>query len=1043
MPYQSVFSGGKLISPDKPSSLLDKIGGDFVPGQDYQARAAQAIAQGTVQPGATSTYKVPALPKAKDDPGTTTPSNGIFNSALTYARALLTDPGKTVNRVITGQGVSRVDNGAVISDRMPLSQSSKIKSDLGGGGSNGPTTQLDHTIPLEIGGTNDKSNLKLMPKQQDMSNSDAENYLGQALKLGMVNGNQATDIMSQYKKGYINDKQLVAMVKAYSTGPKASSVGIGDVGGAFKDALNKVIVQPAVGIAEGVAEQAGHAATELSASPLNVFTPKPQDVIEHTANDIQSQLIAGGMSKDKAQTIANQVRTKGYDQFLKEAGIGINDSPITIGRKAVGNIGGTVSNFLPVGQALKSTALIGRVIKSALFGATAGGVGNLASDNLTPQSEATAIGGGALVGGLLPAAAEGANSLIGKGVQAIRGRSPIGPVDLPPGISHPDNMQTPVSTAAKPPEVVPAPKPTGAVKPLNKSPEVNAVVDQNLVSKGAIKPEVATVPSKALTVPADTGAPVTGKSVSDFVGDIKAGRSIDPVVITRGKDGVINVDPESKVRLQAMERAGVTDIPVVEKGSGAVAPIAAPKAEGPLPEPLQKLQDSLPQGYKVSPTGDVIGLDGKELTTGQLQDLTQAPYLTEFEKASRENDVAAMNRIAKEHPGDNRVSMGSINKEPALKSLTKNIASIESKSKPQGSLPSLSQEAKAALMEKARKTAAAEAKPAESPAAKPQGKTEQVPELPKGYVQDESGAIFDPQGKVMKFGDVQKLAQTTRGEGYLTQFENASKAGDVAAMKKIAAEHPADERLKVPETMAPDIKKQIAALKDDGENYDANGNLTPEAAKKVTGLQKQLNALGERIPKAEKPVTVTKLPEKPAAAQPEIKTSKLADRVEAKAIKSGLSEAFGNKPDYAKVDMQQQAEAAAALLKSDPAKLIRIAMGQERPPEGLLPESAWVAAVEHATKTGDGALLRSLGTESSLVSEATGMGQRIRALGELSPTNPAKAIKNLQDARIKAAEKRSGKTIAETTSSEIKAIRAAQPKPTKMNWSMFVESIKC
>jgi hypothetical protein len=46
-------------------------------------------------------------------------------------------------------------------------------------------------------------------------------------------------------------------------------------------------------------------------------------------------------------------------------------------------------------------------------------VGNLASDNLTPQSEAESIGGGALVGGLLPPVAEGAKSLLGKAITRV------------------------------------------------------------------------------------------------------------------------------------------------------------------------------------------------------------------------------------------------------------------------------------------------------------------------------------------------------------------------------------------------------------------------------------------------------------------------------------------------------------------------------------------------------------------------------------------------------------------------------------------------
>lgn len=260
------------------------------------------------------------------------------------------------------------------------------------------------------------------------------------------------------------------------------------------------------------------------------------------------------------------------------------------------------------------------------------------------------------------------------------------------------------------------------------------------------------------------------------------------------------------------------------------------------------------------------------------------------------------------------------------------------------------------------------------------------------------------------------------------------------------AESTVEESVPTNGSAAPDtgaIKDQINKIKNDGSNYDENGFFKPESAKQINTLNKQLNAAGERVPKAEKPVTVTPVKSTSAVETPEIRTSKLADRTETRAIKKGLTSAFGDKPEYAKVNMARQAEAAAQLLKEDPDRLTRIAMGHEAPPEGLLPESAWVAAVNQASKTGDGELLRKLGTESHLVSEATGMGQRIRALGELDPHNPGKAIKDIADARKKAVESRTGQSVTKNVSSEIKKIRAAKPKLEKETWGSFVDSLKC
>lgn len=242
------------------------------------------------------------------------------------------------------------------------------------------------------------------------------------------------------------------------------------------------------------------------------------------------------------------------------------------------------------------------------------------------------------------------------------------------------------------------------------------------------------------------------------------------------------------------------------------------------------------------------------------------------------------------------------------------------------------------------------------------------------------------------------------------------------------------------------IKSQIQAIKNDDKSYDANGNVTPEAAKQITTLNKQLNAAGERVPKAEKPVTVTPVESKSSVlATPDLKTTKLSQGVEANAVKKGLSDGFADKPEYAKVNRAQQVKAATELVKNDPDRAVRIAMGQEKPPEGLLPESAFIAVESAATKAKDGKLLRQLGTQSHLTSEASGMGQRISMLAERDTNSPAARIQQVAKARADVLEKKSGTTVAKATSNEIRQIRAATPKANinRETFSSFVESLRC
>lgn len=195
--------------------------------------------------------------------------------------------------------------------------------------------------------------------------------------------------------------------------------------------------------------------------------------------------------------------------------------------------------------------------------------------------------------------------------------------------------------------------------------------------------------------------------------------------------------------------------------------------------------------------------------------------------------------------------------------------------------------------------------------------------------------------------------------------------------------------------------------------------------------------------KAHKELTYKPI-EEPQIKTPEIKTSKLAQGVEEKAISKKLTDGFGDLPEYAKVNVKDQAKASTELLKTDRNKAINIAMGHELPPEGILPESVFVAVENHAIKTKDVALLRELATSSSLTSEATGMGQRIRMLAERDPNSAVSAIRKVQKAKEDAVSKKYSdvKKVKEKIKDNIKAeIRKAAPKAK--DWNSFLSELKC
>lgn len=234
--------------------------------QHVAAYNAQPIPDSTTP---TDTSSVPTIPYKKI-PGTTTPASGFFNKIGTYARAFETSPGTALSRVITGQGVQRVDNGAIISARMPLAQSQKIKAGMGGNTVNGQPSQLDHVVPLELGGTNQQKNLKNITAAQDNAQGVIENYLGQALKGNLIDAKTAQNLMSQYKNGQIDQNGVFAGVKAnplqHQNLLQKAVHALGTAVGGFEQGLSSTIPGRAVFTPIG---ETGKAVGQIASIPYN------------------------------------------------------------------------------------------------------------------------------------------------------------------------------------------------------------------------------------------------------------------------------------------------------------------------------------------------------------------------------------------------------------------------------------------------------------------------------------------------------------------------------------------------------------------------------------------------------------------------------------------------------------------------------------------------------------------------------------------------------------------------------------------------------
>ena len=165
--------------------------------------------------------------KSKDIPeGKRTKNEDLIKIVSTYAKAFGTDPETAFNRLFTGQRIRRVDNGTIIVERMPLKDSQEIKKKAG---ADNPLMKLDHTIPLELGGSNDPSNLKLVTTSEWSSYTKTENALGTALQEGRITKAEAQKYvkeMKDYKDSGNRTNFSDNLIKKLQALPKKSSFNL-------------------------------------------------------------------------------------------------------------------------------------------------------------------------------------------------------------------------------------------------------------------------------------------------------------------------------------------------------------------------------------------------------------------------------------------------------------------------------------------------------------------------------------------------------------------------------------------------------------------------------------------------------------------------------------------------------------------------------------------------------------------------------------------------------------------------------------------------
>lgn len=186
-------------------------------------------------------------------------------------------------------------------------------------------------------------------------------------------------------------------------------VTIGDIAREIPSAVGQ-ITQGSKDVAKG-----------FVANPIKVGKLIAYPIIQ---DDMSKKLDRGEISYDTYNKIVSQA--------ADEAGIGINDDTGTVARKVGGAVGGTALDILTAGSMSPKAAvglktgvlgkaapyaapLANRVAAGVGTGALLGGANLMQRDEITPEQAAYDIGGGAILGGVVPAGIHG----IGKAWQKL------------------------------------------------------------------------------------------------------------------------------------------------------------------------------------------------------------------------------------------------------------------------------------------------------------------------------------------------------------------------------------------------------------------------------------------------------------------------------------------------------------------------------------------------------------------------------------------------------------------------------------------------
>lgn len=158
---------------------------------------------------------------------------------------------------------------------------------------------------------------------------------------------------------------------------------------------------------------------------------------------------------------------------------------------------------------------------------------------------------------------------------------------------------------------------------------------------------------------------------------------------------------------------------------------------------------------------------------------------------------------------------------------------------------------------------------------------------------------------------------------------------------------------------------------------------------------------------------------------------RVAQKTEARAVADGLAgpDGFQNLPTATRMNLDQQANAAVDMVKTNPDAAKAVAMGTAPPPDGIQATAVYKAVEADAAKKGDASTLQALAEESTIPKQATQAGQFNAALAAKDPESPVDIMRQINALRGKTANADVSKFVTRDEAQQITTM--AQDVATK------------